>query len=115
MLRLTVNQLTAGFESTPYKAAYGWKSALKVPTLDNGQENAQRNADSIALFAAGVRMLNSDRPLFIADSGRVSKTRQTKRDVLPLELERPTTPAAFETFITLLRKEARETSVPVDP
>lgn len=67
---------------------------------------------SLALFASAVRLLNQDPPKYIADDGSLLDSSPLKRrDELPRELELPTTPVAFETFITMIKeKQARETA-----
>lgn len=110
--------MTEGFErSLPYFAAYGWKNALKLAKTPGDaaqQQVAQRNADSIALFASAVRLLNLgsvlQRPTrFVTDNGNVvTQNPVSRRALVPREIEHPTTPAAFESFMTLIRAERAE-------
>jgi len=100
----------------PWKAAYGWRNALKLAGITTNplDESAQNNADTLALFASGLRLLKQQNPVYIADDGSLqTEAPAERRDVkiLPRELELPTTPAAFETFMTLVReRQAKETS-----
>ena len=108
-------QVKQGFEDVPlWKAAYGWKNALKLAGITTNplDQSAQNNADSLALFASGIRLLGQQNPTYIADDGKLSYTSPlTRRDVLPRELKLPTTPAAFEGFITLVKESQAKATV----
>lgn len=117
---LTHRKVREGFEGVngfPFGRAYGWRNALTLAKRPGQRLNqvAQRNADSIALFAAGIRLLNQDPPLFIRDDGSVNRDIVLRRAVMPRELNYPVTPAAFGAFITMVREDfAGATGLPAD-
>ena len=97
----------------PHSAAYGWKNALQLAKAPGSgfAQVAQKNADTLALFAAGVRLLKEETPRYVSEQGKIETSNPiSKRDDI-FGLEQPSTPAAFETFITAVRERyAAETN-----
>lgn len=96
-----------GFGGGPFRTGgrtYGWRLAKKLaasaPT--DPKKSPKNNADNLALFGMGVRLLNANPALYVQDSGKVSRSRPSKRDVFP---EYATTPVAFEGFITMIKEK----------
>ncbi|SMY20775.1 unnamed protein product [Zymoseptoria tritici ST99CH_1A5] len=94
--------------------AYGWRAATNlVEQQATGDRSPTKNADSLALFASGVRLLNLTPPKYVERDGGLSGTVPlVKKRSLPHELAYQSTPVVFEGFITKI-KEARSAATSV--
>ncbi|KAK4496246.1 hypothetical protein PRZ48_012226 [Zasmidium cellare] len=92
------------------KRAYGWTLATRLALKDS--YDALNNADSFAMFAAAVRLLRMSTPVYVSDSGRVSKKNPLARRDLFDQLGGSNDTAAIETFVTKVRERSvMETAV----
>ncbi|KAK4503189.1 hypothetical protein PRZ48_006617 [Zasmidium cellare] len=85
--------------------AYGWSSCKEL--AKSGQVGADYNADTLALFGSGIRLLKQEPPAYITDDGRVTKKNPAAKRAVPsyFEYPRSTAPSrAFETFITVIKE-----------
>ncbi|KAF7197358.1 hypothetical protein HII31_01168 [Pseudocercospora fuligena] len=90
----------------PLKIAYGWRATRNLVEQGvQGEDLPSKNADSIALFAMGIKLLGQETPTYIEDNGSLSKTvpGSSKRKVQST-LRYRSTPAAFEGFVKMIRE-----------
>ena len=79
----------------------------------NKKQTPENNADTLALFASAIRLLNMQPPKYVGDDGTIETTQPAKRDAM-LDADQATTPAIFEGFITMVKeKYAAESGDPV--
>ncbi|QIX01858.1 hypothetical protein AMS68_007375 [Peltaster fructicola] len=85
--------------------AYGWLRAkfLAGHAKAGHADSAQNNADSLALFASGVRLRQLVPARYITDAGAVVSANPLHTRFVPVELRWPSSSVAFENFINMIK------------